>query len=76
METTFFSQDDHATPNRAVIQDSIIEKISKAKSILTCIMFSAEFLREDMEIDNHTFYHALWAVDEYLEELEKLFEQI
>jgi hypothetical protein len=58
------------------IKDQTYEKINKAKSVLTCVMFATEFVRDEMVVDNNTIYHALWAVDEYLDELEKLFQQI
>ncbi len=56
------------------LKDQIFEKLHKAKAVLTCIMFAAEFVRGETEIDNHTLYHALWAVDEYLEQLVKLYD--
>ena len=58
------------------IQDAIYSKIQKSKAILTCAMFAAEFIRDGMELDNHTFYHVLWAIDDCLEEIDLLFEQL
>ena len=46
-------------------KEQINEKIIKAKSILTCIMFAKE-------IDSNTTYHALWVIDEYLDAVTKL----
>lgn len=65
-------------PNVSAIdlKDAIHCRINKTKAILTCVMFSSEFVRSDMSIDNHTIYHALWAADEYLDELEKIFQQL
>jgi uncharacterized membrane protein YgaE (UPF0421/DUF939 family) len=51
------------------IRDSIQRNIDQTKAIITCIMFSAEFIQED----KNTLHHALWAVDEHLENLQKLF---
>lgn len=58
------------------LKDQIYEKIAKAKSVLTCVMFATEFIRDDMVLDKRTLYHALWATDGYLEELEMLFNQL
>ncbi len=63
-------------PDLFDLKDQIYEKITKAKSVLTCIMFAAEFLCDDIKLDNHTLYNALWAADGYLEELEVLFNRL
>lgn len=54
------------------LRDQIHEKINKAKSVLTCIMFAAEFVSDGIGIDRNTLYHALWALDDYLEEITDL----
>lgn len=54
------------------IQDTIQDRINKAKAVITCLMFSVEFLNEDVSLDNSTIFHALWAVDGFLEEIELL----
>lgn len=64
------------SPDIFTIKDQIHEKITKAKSVLTCIMFATEFVHNEVEIDNHTIYHALWSVDDYLEELDILFQRL
>ena len=57
------------------LKDALYTKIQKSKAVMTCIMFAAQFVRGEMELDNNTLYHALWAVDD-LEELGLLFEQL
>jgi len=54
------------------LEDAIHNKIQKSKAILTSVMFASEFIRNDMPLDNNTVYHALWAVDDYLAEIETL----
>ncbi len=54
------------------VSDAIYSKIQKSKAILTSVMFATEFIRRDMTMDNHTIYHAWWAVDDYLEDIEML----
>ena len=58
------------------LTDAIHSRFNKTKAILTSIMFSLEFIRDDMKLDNSTIYHALWAADGYLEELEVLFQRL
>jgi hypothetical protein len=58
------------------LKDAIHSRISKAKAILTCVMFASEFVRDDMTMDDHAVYHALWAADDYLEELDMLFQRL
>lgn len=57
-------------------KDQMNEKIIKAKSILTCIMFAIEYVRDDIKLNNYTLYNALWVADDYLEELEMLLNQL
>ncbi len=68
--------DYHTISNPAIdlidLKDKIYEKITKAKAVISCIMFAVEFVRDEVEIDNHTLYHALWVVDEYLDDLKRL----
>ena len=73
METSPLSNPKHTIIN---LEDQTHEKIAKAKSILTCVMFSTGFVRNEMELDNNTLYHALCAIDEYLDELNLLFQQL
>jgi hypothetical protein len=58
------------------IKDAIFSKMQQSKAIITCVMFATEFIRDDMRLGNATLYHALWAVDHYLEELGLLLEQL
>lgn len=51
------------------IKDAIDERLGKLKGILNCLMFAMEFVQDDNELDNETAYHALWAVDGFLEEI-------
>ncbi len=60
------------SPDLITLKDQIYEKINKAKSVLTCAMFATEFVHDGVAVDNHTLYHALWVVDEYLDELVKI----
>ena len=73
METSQLSNPKHVLIK---LEDQTHEKIAKAKSILTCVMFSTGFVRNEMELDSNTLYHALWAIDEYLDELNLLFQQL
>ncbi len=73
METLQLSNPKHVIIH---LEDQTREKITKAKSILTCVMFSTQFVRNEMELDSNTIYHALWAIDEYLDELDLLFQQL
>ncbi len=57
------------------LQDAICARINKSKAILTCLMFAAGY-RGSSNVDGHTIYHALWAVDQYLEEMDVLFRQL
>lgn len=58
------------------LKDAIYSHLNKSKAILTTTMFAIEFIRDDMTLDNHTLYNALWAVDDYLEELDLLFQRL
>lgn len=65
-------------PNATIIdlKDAIYTRINKAKAILTCVMFATEALQKDPKLGLHSLYHTLWAADDCLEELEKLFQQL
>jgi hypothetical protein len=58
------------------LKDTTYHNLQKSKAILTCVMFATEFIRDDMALDNQTIYHALWAVDDYLENIETMLEQL
>lgn len=58
------------------IKDVISSKIQQSKAILTSVMFATEFIPAEMALDSHTIYHALWAVDDYLADIELLFNQL
>lgn len=73
MENLFVSAHDHTS---MAIRDAIYSKIQQSKAILTCIMYSTKFVRSDIELDQTTLYHALWAVEDYLEELDSLFQEL
>jgi hypothetical protein len=57
------------------IKDSIHSRINKAKAITTSVMFALDHLN-GASSDRCTLYHALWAIDGYLEQLDKLFQQL
>lgn len=57
-------------------KDIIYQNLQKSKAILTCVMFANESLCKDASLGNTTIYHALWAVDGYLEEIESMFDQL
>ncbi len=67
----------HSNPSTSYIDicDTIYSKIQKSKAILTSVMFATEFIRDDVALDNSTIYHALWAVDDYLEDIEMLLDK-
>lgn len=66
----------NAEVSSADLNDAIYSKLQKSKAILTSVMFASEFIRSDTTVlDNHTIYHALWAVEEYLAEIENLLHQ-
>ena len=52
--------------SHADLNDALFCKLQKSKAILTAIMFAGE------RIESNTVYGALWAVDDYLEEIEAL----
>ena len=60
----------------AEIQDKIETHFHKIKATLTCIMFALDWLSTGIPSDKHTLYHALWAVDDHLVELDNLFQQL
>lgn len=55
--------------NLSNIQDAIDERLDKIKGILNCLIFALEFTQSDQQLDNYSAYHALWAIDGYLEEI-------
>lgn len=55
--------------NNLVIQDAVEERINKMKGVLNCLIFSLEFTQEDQELDSTSAYHALWAIDGFLDEI-------
>lgn len=55
--------------NLSNIQDAVDERLDKIKGILNCLIFALEFTQCDQQLDNHSAYHALWAIDGYLEEI-------
>jgi hypothetical protein len=57
------------------LQDEIFGRFQKIKAVLACIMFSIQLVRDDMQIANSTLYHALWSVDDQLDELERLYNE-
>lgn len=65
-------------PNATAIdlKDAIYTRINKAKAILTCVMFAAEVLQRDPHLGAHSLYHALWAADDNLKEMETLLTQL
>lgn len=54
------------------IKDAIDEKFRKIKGILNCLIFALEFTQEDQRLDASSAYHALWAIDGFLEEIDYL----
>ena len=55
--------------SHADLSDTLFIKLQKSKAILTAVMFAGE------RIENDTVYGALWAVDEYLEDIEALLQR-
>lgn len=65
-------------PNATVIdiKDAIYARMNKVKAILICAMFATEVLQKDPRSGAHSLYHALWAADDNLEEMEVLLNQL
>lgn len=55
--------------NTTDLIDAIDEKISKIKGILNCVIFALEFSDSDDKLDHSSAYHALWAIDGFLDEV-------
>ncbi len=58
------------------IKDGIDERINKAKGILNCLMFAIEHITSNKELNNNSTYHALWAVDGFIDEINCLEKKI
>jgi hypothetical protein len=58
--------------NSLDLKDAIDERYSKLRGVLNCLIFAIEFTQEDQELDNSSAYHALWAIDGFLEEVDYL----
>lgn len=71
MEKTFVL---NPTLNLLNIKDAIDERLSKIKGILNCLMFAN--LQNEEELDNDSTYHALWAMDGFLEEISCLKQKL
>jgi hypothetical protein len=56
------------------IKDAIDERMNKARGVLNCLIFALEFTNEDQELDESSAYHALWALDGFLEEIDCLIQ--
>lgn len=70
---SIFTLNPNAT--RLELHDEIYSRFQKTKAVLTCIMFAIQFVRDEVELDNGTLYNALWAVDDQLFDLERLYKQ-
>jgi hypothetical protein len=57
------------TLNLLEIKDAMDERFSKLKGVLNCLMFAVEFVQGDDELDNDSAYHALWAIDGFVDEI-------
>lgn len=66
----------NSTASYIDLKDAIYNKFKKSKAVLTSLMYATEFIHPDMMLDNTTVYNTLGVVDDYLEELELLFEQL
>ena len=58
------------------IQDAIHSTLNKVKAVLTCLMFSTEFTRDDIELDDSTLYHALWVADDLVDNVQSLLARL
>lgn len=58
------------------IKDAIDERFNKIKGILNCLIFALEFTQDDQELDSSSAYHALWAIDGLLDEINCLRQKI
>jgi len=55
--------------NLLEIKDAMNDRFSKIKGILNCLIFALEFVQGDDELDHNSAFHALWAIDGFLDEL-------
>lgn len=51
------------------IKDAIDERLSKAQAIISCFMANNT---SDMELPRNKIFDTIWAVDDYLNEIEYL----
>ena len=54
------------------IEDAINIRLWKANALLTCLMSSAEFLENKCTANVDTIHNALWAINDFLEEISTL----
>lgn len=72
MDTLFFLS---PTATLLDLQDGIDERIRKVKAILYCLMFATENIKNE-ELGNNSAYYALWAIDNYIDEINCLGKKI
>lgn len=63
-------------PNLALdeVKDAIFSRINKTRAILTSVMFAV--IKDSSMLDNSTLYHALWAADDFIGDLDMLFKHL
>ena len=59
--------------NALDIQDAIHERLTKARSIVSCLLAGNAGIAE---LRNRFIYGAMWAIDGYLEEIEILHDML
>ena len=57
------------------LKEAMHDVLAKAKAILTCIIFSTEFVREEVALEGQTLFSALCVADDCLDELMQLFQR-
>ncbi len=71
MDNLFFL---NPTANDLDIKDAINERFDKAKGVLNCLMLLVG--EGGDEFNNYSAYHALWAIDGFLDEIDWLKQKL
>jgi hypothetical protein len=63
METNLFCFNENI--NAFVLREAVYSRIAKAKAITSCMLL----LKDNQELKQQVLHDAIWAVDDYLEDL-------
>lgn len=58
------------------LKEAIYDTLDKIKAILTCIIFSTGFVKEEVELDNKILFDALCIANDYINKLTQFFQQL